>query len=85
MAYSSSETGKEKAAKLLVETAAINTALGGPYSTQDTKMFFGRCKSQRVVNVLRCCVCGKANVTLFKRDNSRICRACKDKEGKTDG
>lgn len=85
MAYGSSETSKEKAAELLVATAAINTALGGSYSAQDTKSFFGRCKSQRVVDVLRCCVCGKTNVTLFKWNDGRICRACKDKEGKTDG
>lgn len=85
MAYGSSETSKEKAAELLVATAAINTAFGGSYSAQDTKMFFGRCKPQRVVGVLRCCVCGKTNVTLFKSGEGRICRVCKDKEGKKDG
>lgn len=85
MAYGSSETGKEKAAKLLAQTVAIDTVLGAPYSAQDTKSFFGRCKSQRVVGVLRCCVCGKTNVTLFKSGEGRICRVCKDKEGKKDG
>lgn len=72
-------TGRDKAVRLLAQAAAISAAVGGSYSAQDMKMF-GTYKPQRVVDVLKCRVCGKTNVTLYKSGNSRICRECKEIE-----
>lgn len=79
MSYGTSGTGRDKAVRLFAQAAAISVAVGGEYFAQDMKMF-GRYKMQRVVGVLKCRVCGKTNVTLYKSGDSRICRECKEIE-----
>lgn len=65
-------------ASLLGIAGAVSASVGDSYS--DMYYYFPKHSKTRPGTLVRCCVCGKGNATLYKHGKDRICGKCREEQ-----
>lgn len=74
------ESSKMRIASKLCEVPLITSVMcGGPYSAES--IYIPKHPRERKYTSVGCAMCGATGKTLYKVDENRYCRQCKEKRG----